>query len=150
MNDNAIQTALNATEEIDLTEFKLSKRTDNYGFTYVFEKKVSEHGNTFYTESILEEYCKIVRNTKVYNRWCSAWSIGRLVPVVNIKVCDYWNVNDGKPIHCTADVCRLTCTDNGKIVFTLEIHNLEIHMLKNVDEIPARKVNIVNLPTIRR
>ena len=103
MNDNAIQTALNATEEIDLTEFKLSKRTDNYGFTYVFEKKVSD-----------------------------------------------WNVNDGKPIHCTADVCRLTCTDNGKIVFTLEIHNLEIHKLKNVDEIPARKVNIVNLPTIRR
>ena len=47
--NNEIKTSLKASEEIDLTEFKLSKRTDHFDLSfarsYIFEKKLDHYGS---------------------------------------------------------------------------------------------------------
>ena len=147
--NNEIKTSLKASEEIDLTEFKLSKRTDHFDLSfarsYIFEKKLDHYGNLDLVYEVIEEYSKIISTTNLFRpRYMDGIRV--LIPVINIKVCDYWNINGGKPIHWTAEVERITPgNNNSKVVFTLNIHEF------NTDaKTPTRKINVVAPKIISR
>lgn len=120
MSRKDFKTELIATEEADLTGFKLSeRRSSKCTDAYVFESKKNE-GSAFYN---------IINSTKVFVRSGSVYPF--VAPVINCKVNDLWDCNDGEPIHCTAIVYDVTTTDSGKTKITLQIHRIsELQGLK--------------------
>ena len=90
-----------ATTEIDLTDYKLSKRM-NYQYadrSIVFEKnfKSNYEGSAMY-----KKYGAIISSTKMYVEGFGR--IPYLIPVANFKINDVFGLNDGNPISCLAKV----------------------------------------------
>ena len=142
--NNELKTSMKATTEIDLTGFVLTKRgSDSFIYPYIFEDKVGEDIYDFRVQHKLEEYRKIILSTKVYAR--DNYITCHLVPVANFKINDYWNVNGGKPIHCSAIVRKFDSTHAGKIAFTLQIHEFN-----NGEKIQLKRVGITKERLIKR
>lgn len=114
--------AIIATKEIDLTDYKISKRTNyqNADFSIVFEKKFKSDSEG---RKMYEEYEKIISSSKIYA--AGYGSIPYLIAVANFKINDVFSVNDGNPISCLAKVNAVYNTTPSKIAFVLEFYDFE-------------------------
>lgn len=144
MSRKDFKTELIATpEELDLTEFKLTSRvsTRSPSSAYIFEKKVACDK---YDAEGTEENCmcnRIIYNSKIFSRSGAAWPF--LAPVINCKVKDYWNANNGEPIHCTAVVSEKSLSPSGKIVLSLLIHRISELQDLELEDVQITKEDII-------
>jgi hypothetical protein len=101
---------INATKEIDITDFKLNGRFDvMYKREVVFDKKF----HTVYTltdkdEIVVreKELLNIISTSKYFelDRYRFPY---RARPIINVLIPDIFNHNNGEPIHCNACVSSL-------------------------------------------
>lgn len=111
-----------ATKEIDLTEYKVRKRT-NYQyarFSIVFEKKFN---SDYEGMEMYKKYEDIISSSKVYAKGYG--SMPYLIAVANFKINDIFDINDGEPISCLAKVNAVYNTTASKIAFVLELYDFE-------------------------
>lgn len=97
---------INATEEIDVSDFKLNEKFDSRWNEVVLDKRYlapkssfGEHEEWDYKESMLE----IVKTSKHYAIEKRYFPYVAL-PIVNMLIPDIFNHNNGEPIHCNACV----------------------------------------------
>lgn len=111
-----------ATTEIDLTDYKISKRTNyqNANFSIVFEKKFKSDSEG---RKMYEEYEKIIESTKMYSS--GGGSMPHLIPVANFKINDIFGMNNGEPISCLGKVNAVYNTTPSQIAFVLEFYDFE-------------------------
>ena len=111
-----------ATTEIDLTDYKLSKRM-NYQYadrSIVFEKNFesNQEGRAMY-----KKYDTIISSSKIYA--VGGGSIPHLIPVANFKINDVFGLNDGNPISCLAKVNAVYNTTESRVAFVLQFYDFE-------------------------
>ena len=80
-----IDAEIESYTEIDLTDYKISKRTNyqNANFSIVFEKKFR---NDYEGVKAYDEYEHIISASKIYAATCA--SMPHLIPVANFKIND--------------------------------------------------------------
>lgn len=133
-----------ATKEIDLTDYKVSKRTNykNAERSIVFEKKFR---NDYEGVKAYEEYEHIISASKIYAATCA--SMPHLIPVANFKINDVFGVNDGEPVSCFGKVNAVYNTTPSKVAFVVEFYDFiaEDRKFKNIKVIEERPVNSISL-----
>ena len=102
---------INATEEIDISDFKLNNRFyGTHGDEVVFDKKYPAINALLHKDAEFvqkkRDFLKIVSSSKYFkldrNKFphCA-------YPVINVLIPDIFNHNSGEPIHCNACVRSL-------------------------------------------
>lgn len=117
------QTSLTATEEIDLTGFKLVKENFPTSTEYKFEKRFPNCKDNLENQKAMIElydrYEEIINTTSIYAQ--GGGTVPMLIKVANFIIPDSWQVNNGQPIHCTATVNSMSLLKD-RITFSLSVH----------------------------
>lgn len=131
-----VENKLVVTEEVDLTKFNLSKRECRDFGTMIFSKKFGTDDLDDGARTAYSRCSKIVRSSETYVMVTEGY-VQHCFPVINVVTKDFWDVNQGKPIHCTAIVTKLALTPRGQVELYLKI-------LESYEEKPeTKKINVI-------
>jgi len=99
---------INATKEIDISDYKRNKRCNSISNVFTFEKvyTLSSHIDEA-GEKEEGRIQKIINSTEYFTPVNKSQIPYTMEPVVNVVIPDIFNHNNGEPIHCNAIVCGL-------------------------------------------
>ena len=140
MANKETRAAIVATEEIDLTDYKLSKKNFQYANVSIAFEKNFVHNSI--GKKMYSEYAEIIRNTTVYATTSN--SIPHLIPVANFKINDIFGLNGGEPISCLAKVNAVYNTTPSKVAFVLEFYDFT----RGNEEVEFENVRIIKDGTL--
>ena len=139
---------INATKEIDISDYKRNKRCNSICNVFAFEKvyTLSSHIDEA-GEKEERRIQKIIDSTEYFTPVNKSQIPHTMEPVVNVVIPDIFNHNNGEPIHCNAIVCGLEairadyfstkCTVRIKLVI-FDYLNQEKHKIANIQCFTAK------------
>jgi len=139
---------INATKEIDISDYKRNKRCNSISNVFAFEKvyTLSSHLDES-GEKEERRIQKIIDSTEYFGNMNKTQTPYTINPIVNVIIPDIFNHNNGEPIHCNAIVYGLEairadysskkCTVRIKLVI-FDYINKEKYKITNIQCLTAK------------